>query len=158
MKKLLSTLCAAAMAMTAVATTSVVTQAAPIVPMVRGNLPTSDVQQVNHNSRGYYRSGSNYYYNGHRGYNHYRPGYRSYGDYWFPAGAFVAGALLGGALASPGPGYYAPRYYAPRRVYRSSGSSSHVEWCYNRYRSYDAASDTYQPYNGPRRTCYSPYN
>ena len=41
---------------------------------------------------------------------------------------------------------------APR--YRVSG---HEEWCAARYRSYDAWSDTWQPYHGPRRHCRSPY-
>lgn len=48
-------------------------------------------------------------------------------------------------------------YVAPRRHYRS-GSSAHVRWCYDRYRSYRAWDNTFQPYNGPRRQCYSPYN
>ena len=55
--------------------------------------------------------------------------------------------------------YYAPRtYYAPppRRIYRS-GTNAHVAWCYDRYRSYRAYDNTYQPYNGPRRECISPY-
>lgn len=49
------------------------------------------------------------------------------------------------------------RYYAPRRVYRGGGSA-HVRWCHNRYRSYRAWDNTYQPYNGPRRQCWSPYS
>jgi len=150
MKKLLSTVCAAAMAMTAVATTSVATQAAPVVPQVRGDLPTTDIEQVRD---GMYRNGKYWYYNGHRGYRDYRPGYRRHGDFWFPAGAFIAGAIIGGALSSPG-----PRYYAPRRVYSAPSGSAHVRWCYNRYRSYDARSNTYQPYSGARRVCYSPYS
>jgi len=57
------------------------------------------------------------------------------------------------------PRYYAPRYYAPRRVYRSGRlSSAHIEWCYNRYRSYRAYDNTFQPYNGLRRQCWSPYS
>jgi hypothetical protein len=56
--------------------------------------------------------------------------------------------------------YYAPprRYYAPppRRAYRG-GMNAHVSWCYNRYRSYRAWDNTFQPYNGPRQLCYSPY-
>ncbi|MCB8828228.1 BA14K family protein, partial [Escherichia coli] len=28
-------------------------------------------------------------------------------------------------------------------------------WCYNRYRSYRAYDNTYQPNNGPRRQCVS---
>ena len=51
-----------------------------------------------------------------------------------------------------------PRYVYPRRVYRSSGGSAHVRWCYNRYRSYRAWDNTFQPYNGPRQQCWSPYS
>ena len=32
-------------------------------------------------------------------------------------------------------------------------SSAHVQWCYNRYRSYRAWDNTFQPYNGPRQQC-----
>ena len=57
--------------------------------------------------------------------------------------------------------YYAPprRYYAPpRRYYRSGGGSAHVAWCYSRYRSYRQWDNTYQPYYGSRRQCWSPYS
>lgn len=56
------------------------------------------------------------------------------------------------------PYYHAPRYprYAhPRPVYRLS--KAHVRWCYNRYRSYRASDNTFQPYHGPRKPCISPY-
>ncbi|MEO5323636.1 BA14K family protein [Mesorhizobium sp. CC13] len=96
------------------------------------------------------RRGDIYYMNGHRGYRDYRPGYRRYNDWWFPAGAFIAGAIIGGALSQP-------RYIAPRYGVRASGDA-HVQWCYDRYRSYRAWDNTYQPYNGPRRQCYSPYS
>lgn len=58
-------------------------------------------------------------------------------------GGLAAGAIIGGALAQP-------RYYG-------GGGSSHANWCYSRYRSYRAYDNTYQPYNGPRRQCVSPY-
>lgn len=48
-----------------------------------------------------------------------------------------------------------PRYYR-ERTYRS-GRNVHVNWCYNRYRSYRASDNTFQPNYGPRRQCYSPY-
>jgi hypothetical protein len=48
-------------------------------------------------------------------------------------------------------------YVAPRRYYRSA-STAHTQWCYSRYRSYRAWDNTWQPYYGPRRQCYSPYN
>ncbi|MCW0000439.1 BA14K family protein [Pararhizobium sp. YC-54] len=91
--------------------------------------------------RGYYRRGGYSYYNGHRGYNYYRRGYREYNGWWFPLGAFATGAIIGGAIAQP------PVRYG----------GSHAEWCYNRYRSYRAYDNTYQPYGGPRRQCISPY-
>ncbi|MCT7375146.1 BA14K family protein [Chelativorans salis] len=53
------------------------------------------------------------------------------------------------------PRYVRPRYVEPRPVYRLS--SAHVQWCYNRYRSYRDWDNTFQPYNGPRRACISPY-
>ena len=59
-----------------------------------------------------------------------------------------------------GLGFPAYHYYAqPRPVYRyRSGSSAHVQWCYDRYRSYRAYDNTFQPYNGPRQLCWSPYS
>lgn len=91
--------------------------------------------------RDFYRRGDARYYRGYRGYRYHRDGYREYNGWWFPAAAFVAGALVTGAINSS----------------RSSGNA-HVEWCYDRYRSYRASDNTYQPYNGPRRQCYSPYD
>ena len=84
------------------------------------------------------------WYRGYRGYRDYRRGYRRHGDFWFPAAAFIAGAIIGGALSSP-----------PRRVY---AGNAHVQWCYDRWRSYRAWDNTYQPYYGPRRQCISPYS
>lgn len=86
------------------------------------------------------------YYRGHRGYRDYRPGYRQYNGFWFPAAAFITGAIVGGAIAGD----------SGVRV-RNYGSA-HVNWCADRYRSYRASDNTFQPYNGPRRTCISPYS
>ncbi|ESZ54239.1 BA14K family protein [Mesorhizobium sp. M0317] len=59
-------------------------------------------------------------------------------------------------------GYYNDGYYvqpAPRRYYRTQRlSSAHVQWCYDRYRSYRAWDNTFQPYDGPRQQCWSPYS
>lgn len=89
-------------------------------------------------------------YRGYRGYRDYRPGYRRHGDFWFPAAAFLAGALVTGAIANSGP------RYAPGARY-VQGGSAHVRWCYGRYRSYRASDNTFQPYNGYRQQCVSPY-
>ena len=40
---------------------------------------------------------------------------------------------------------------------RNYNNNAHVNWCYNRYRSYRAYDNTFQPYHGPRRQCISPY-
>lgn len=112
--------------------------------------PAPDVDVVQYRSRagddwrrrhGFYRRGNEAYYNGHRGYYERRRGYRNYNGMWFPLAAFTTGAIVGGAVAE-------------RRV-RYGGT--HVEWCSDRYRSYRAYDNTYQPYYGPRRQCISPY-
>lgn len=53
------------------------------------------------------------------------------------------------------PVYARPRYVRPRPAYGLS--SAHVNWCYSRYRSYREWDNSFQPYNGPRRACLSPY-
>ncbi|MFC6490711.1 BA14K family protein [Nitratireductor sp. GCM10026969] len=83
------------------------------------------------------------YWRGHRGFRERRPGYRQRGDWWFPPAAFALGAIIGGAMQQP--------------QYRGL-SEAHVRWCYDRYRSYRASDNTFQPYNGPRRPCNSPYS
>lgn len=90
------------------------------------------------------RRGNRAFYNGHRGYHERRRGYREHNGFWFPPAAFIAGAIIGGAL---------------NNGESSRGlSSRHVAWCHDRYRSYRASDNTFQPYNGPRQQCYSPYS
>lgn len=92
---------------------------------------------------GGYRYG---WYNGHRGYRGYRDGYRRHNDgWWYPLAAFGAGAIIGGAIA------------APSRPVETGVNPRHANWCYDRYRSYRAWDNSFQPYGGPRQQCYSPY-
>lgn len=173
MKKFLSIICASTIALTGVAATSAPAIAAPAlartVDMGTTNANVVDVQyrgdrwdrrndrrwdRRDHRRdarRGFYRDRGNAFYNGHRGYRDRRAGYRQHNGYWFPAAAFIAGAIAGGAIAQPAP--------PPRRVVVQPGrlSQAHVNWCYNQYRSYRASDNTFQPYNGPRRACSSPY-
>lgn len=100
------------------------------------------VQYRRHHGRHFRMHRGNPYYRGHRGYRHRHHGYRYYNGYWFPPSAFIAGAIIGGAIAAPPPRYR---------------GNAHVRWCRQHYRSYDVRSDTFQPYNGPRRRCVSPY-
>ena len=37
-------------------------------------------------------------------------------------------------------------------------SSPHIAWCHARYRSYRAYDNSFQPYHGGRRQCWSPYS
>lgn len=87
--------------------------------------------------------------------------HRHYHDRYYDDGADAAilGLGLGLGLGSMYNNY---DYYdapPPRRYYRAGRlSSAHVQWCYNRYRSYRAWDNTFQPYNGPRQQCWSPYS
>ena len=160
MKKLLSGLCVSALAISfAIAPVA----AAPMIamPSVDAAAPSdSGVLNVQFNDnwrrmerrverrddrRGsgrFERRGNYHYYNGHRGYRQARPGYRQYNGFWFPGAAFIAGAIVSGAIQAE----------------RSGGGSAHVQWFYDRYRSYRASDNTFQPYNGGRQRCYSPYS
>lgn len=64
----------------------------------------------------------------------------------------AVGLGVGAAIASQ------PRYYdeAPRYVHRA-GWSAHVEYCQDRYRSYDVRTDTYVNKYGQARRCYGSY-
>jgi hypothetical protein len=105
-----------------------------------------------HGGGGNWNGGDNWRWR--HGRHHYRGG-RYYDD---GASAAILGLGLGLGLGSM---YNNNDYYdrpAPRRYYRAGRlSSAHVQWCYNRYRSYRAYDNTFQPYNGPRQQCYSPY-
>ncbi len=70
-------------------------------------------------------------------------------------GGFALGTALGlgvGAMAAQ------PRYYdeTPRYV-RRAGWNAHVEYCQDRYRSYDLRTDTYINKYGQVRRCYGSY-
>ncbi|ESY21727.1 MULTISPECIES: BA14K family protein [unclassified Mesorhizobium] len=150
MNKIVSGMLAATLSVSFAATAAVPAGAAQMFTP-QAPSASSDVQAVDYkpwmkhrgdrNSSRYNNDGP--YWNGHRGSRHYRHGYRRHGDFWFPAGAFIAGALITGALNNN------------HRVYR--GGDSHVQWCYDHYRSYRASDNTYQPNYGPRRECNSPY-
>lgn len=151
MFRFVSTLCAMVMAIT-------MPFAAPAIaaPIQKPNLSWTQAApmlvQYRHGRHRYNRHRAynphGYYLRGHRGYRQYRPGYRQHNGYWFPPAAFIAGAIIGGIIAGQ---------RNPTVRYRSVGRA-HVQWCYNRYRSYRAYDNTFQPYHGPRRPCRSPYN
>ncbi|MHA6685575.1 BA14K family protein [Mesorhizobium sp. A556] len=109
-------------------------------------MTTPNVQTVQWKRRNWQRHSrhdSRRYWRGHRGHDHYRRGYRRHGNLWFPLAAFATGAIISGAIANDRPPAYS--------------GNSHVQYCYDRYRSYRASDNTFQPYNGPRQQCRSPY-
>ncbi len=140
MKNIKSTVCAGILAAAIGLSTYMPAAAAPlIVPSYKSS---SDVQSVQ-----YRRDMRRGYWNGNRGYRDRRDGYRRHSDgYWYPLAAFGAGAIIGGALTNRN---------EPRRVVEMNDEAAN--WCANRYRSYRASDNTYQPNNGPRQQCRSPY-
>ncbi|MER9645354.1 BA14K family protein [Mesorhizobium sp. M0239] len=111
---------------------------------------SSDTQMIDykpwrrhHSSNGNFSRNDGANWNGHRGYREHRRGYRRHGDYWFPLAAFATGAVISGAIIN-----------SQSRVHRGD---SHITWCYDRYRSYRASDNTFQPNYGPRQQCNSPY-
>ena len=91
---------------------------------------------------------------------HYHPGYRPRRYYRRDrrrarralgiGAAIVGGAIIADSIAR------SRRDRVYDRGYRVS--DRHMDWCYRRYRSYRASDNTFQPYRGGRRQCFSPYN
>ncbi|MBS8260119.1 BA14K family protein [Roseibium polysiphoniae] len=105
------------------------------------------------NRNGFYTHNGKTYYNGQRGYKSARPGYKQYNGWWFPLAAFAAGAVLGqGLTAKPTPS----KARAPSRA-TGRFTAEHYAWCARKYRSYRTSDNSFQPYNGPRRQCVSPF-
>lgn len=151
MKKLFTAM-SAALAFSFVAGAALPVAAMPFTPRA---VVTSDAVEVQYQSRRdnrremrrdmrrdrFERRGNRSYYNGHRGYRERRSGYRQYNGLWFPPAAFALGAIIGGSVNRP-----------------ANVGNAHVRWCQNRWRSYRAYDNSYQPNNGPRQRCVSPYS
>ncbi len=71
-------------------------------------------------------------------------------DHYGHFGLFFSPFAFGGGY------YYDPYFYGPPRLYRG-GSSAHVRWCLNRYRSYNPWSNTWRAYSGRVYRCRSPF-
>ena len=96
------------------------------------------------------------YKRGYRGSREYRRGYRRDSDgWWFPLAAFALGAII---LNQQNQRSTSPRSSGNWNHIPAGNMAAHDNWCAQRYRSYDRASKTFQPYNGPRKYCNSPYD
>jgi hypothetical protein len=160
MKRTTSYLCAAAMAVSTMGFGVVGANAQPMPVPTQVQAPAAEGNVINVRShradrradwrerRGFERRGDRAYFRGYRGQRHARPGWRQHQGWWFPPAAFAAGAILGGVLGQA---------TQPQQPPRRGMSQAHVQWCYDRYRSYRSSDNTFQPYQGPRRQCNSPY-
>lgn len=136
--------------------------AAPTVTPVRDSWAGGNNRSPSNNDWRWRRSGQ---WNGNRHWNggddwRWRHGRRHYhGRNYDDGAAAILGLGLGLGLGSMYNNY---NYYdapPPRRYYRAGRlTNAHVQWCYNRYRSYRSWDNTFQPYNGPRQQCWSPYS
>ncbi len=86
----------------------------------------------NHGDRYRYRSDR------HR---HYRDGYYYSTPWWLLTAPLVIGTT------------YSSRHYRDRDY-----GDRHTQWCYDRYRSYNARYNTWVSYDGSVHECNSPYN
>ncbi len=90
-------------------------------------------------------------------------GWRGPGWGWGVAGGLAAGAIIGGALAAPyyyggyyGGPYYGGAYYANPGYYvepYEGGGGDAVEYCMQRYRSYNPNTGTFMGNDGRPHPC-----
>lgn len=69
-------------------------------------------------------------------------------------GSAIVGAIVGGIIVNQlhsGQQQRAPSHSGNYLTH------NHIDWCHNRWRSYRVTDNSYQPYNGSRRICISPY-
>jgi hypothetical protein len=56
---------------------------------------------------------------------------------------------------APAPAYYPPP--PPPAYYDRGWTEAHIEWCLDRYRSYNPATNTFTGYDGYQHVCRGPY-
>lgn len=96
------------------------------------------------------------YKRGYRGSRTYRKGHRRDRDgWWFPLAAFALGAII--IEQQNQRRSYTPTHRGWDHI-PAGNMHAHDEWCERRYRSYSRSTKTFQPYDGPRRYCNSPYD
>lgn len=125
----------------------------------------TDVRARRYYPRYRYRYGGRGYRNyAYRNYRYRNPGYRNYayrnyGRYnWRNHGRRYAYRYPGYNYFYGGFWYATPWWnYAYADDYYDRGYDAHVEWCLNRYRSYNPRTDTFLGYDGRRHYCRSPY-
>ena len=134
-------------------------------PALSGALASPLMLQVRHGGGGhggYYRGPRYRGYNGYHGYNGYI-GNRYYPRRFYGYNNYYRPRCYGwdGYNCLPYGGIYAPFWGLGTGVVITTGraryGSRHVQWCLNRYRSYQPRSNTWVAYSGRVRQCISPY-
>lgn len=169
MKILISTLCAAVFSLSpALAGQASAASLTPLALVSAGSKPSGLDELVQVQQRHRYqnnRRGADRRHPQRRGYDH--RGRRIHPDAPAPRqrgrsgrssgpdlGSAIVGAIVGGVIVNQL--HSGQQQHAPSR----SGaylSHNHIDWCHNRWRSYRVTDNSYQPYNGPRQVCVSPY-
>ncbi|CBI77045.1 Transmembrane protein [Bartonella clarridgeiae 73] len=100
--------------------------------------------------------------NGFKGYRHYRHGYRKYSDgWWYPEKAFIGYTYSNVKDISL-------KVISTQRDRKPTFSSflekkelwnvkHHIDYCKARYLSYNQNDNSYQPFHGPRKQCFSSF-
>jgi BA14K-like protein len=71
--------------------------------------------------------------------------------YYYETPWWTIPLIIGGAIASSDRDYYDDDRFEGR------GNSRHVQWCFDRYRSYNPRYNTWVSYSGDERQCRSPF-
>jgi hypothetical protein len=107
-------------------------------PVFESDSASSLHVDVNHKKYYWKRHGKRHHRRSHR-YRHYHGGYWYDNPWWiFP--------MVGAGIA-----------LSNRDRYYDGYGSNHVEWCLNRYRSYNIRTNTWVSYSGRVHQCISPY-
>lgn len=121
--------------------------AAPVMPLFTAYSSSTDhvsennasVELVKHwKKRRFSQTGNRY--NSHQ-YNHHNNYRNKRGRNNYDIGPAIIGAIIGGVIVNG------------IQQQRRGLSNSHIQYCYNRYRSYRAYDNTFQPYHGHRKQC-----
>jgi len=64
--------------------------------------------------------------------------------------------IIGGSIAADRD--YSDRYYDDDDYYYADAGDDHVQWCMDRYRSYNLRTNTWVSYSGRVRQCISPFS
>ncbi|WP_455476117.1 BA14K family protein [Bartonella sp. B17] len=96
--------------------------------------------------------------NGFKGYRHYRRGFRKYSDnWWYPEIAFATLPNLNAKNVSlkAVPAFRKELSFFSLEKKEPWMLKQHIDSCMARYRSYNKADNSYQPFQGSRKQCFS---